>query len=73
MYDDYGNGVSVWEEILSDGSSVYYIRMYGGGSQSFIQFACEDFTHAVSLANEMVKTVDTQITLEIAGSSIESK
>jgi hypothetical protein len=67
MYNDYDNGVSVWEEILSDESSVYSVRIYGSGTQSFIEFACEDFTHAADLAQELVITTDTKITLQVTG------
>jgi hypothetical protein len=63
--DSYDNGVAIWDETLTDNSRVYYVRVYHRDMpKSFIEFACEDYTHAVNLAQELESTVGTTITLE---------
>lgn len=65
-YDTYGNGVALWKEILTDGSNVYYVRMYGRDlDTSFVEFACEGYTNATYLAQELVRTTGTKINLEV--------
>jgi hypothetical protein len=67
-YDEFENGVRIMQERLSDGSDVYSVRVCGRDADtSFVEFSCEDYTHASDLAHEMSRCVSVVMELEIHG------